>query len=71
MGGGGGGWVGGGGGEGGVGISYDQAGSSGDVASYLGVDMSGSNPGEYTMEVAVKDRQNGREVSKTTVFKIE
>jgi hypothetical protein len=52
-------------------ISYEQMGSSADVVSYLGVDLSGSEPGEYAIEVAVTDSRSGREVSKRTVFKVE
>ena len=52
-------------------ISYDQTGSVEDVASYLAVDLAGSDSGEYVMEVVVTDRVSSETTSRTTSFKIE
>ncbi len=52
-------------------VSYDQAGSIEDVASYLAVDLAGSDSGEYVIKVAVTDRVSNETTNRTTSFKIE
>lgn len=54
-----------------IAISYDQTGDANNVVNYLALDLSGSEPGEYVIEVAAIDRRDGQKVTKTTSFKLE
>lgn len=54
-----------------IAISYDQTGDADNVVNYLALDLSGSEPGEYIIEVAAIDRRDGKKVTKTATFKIE
>ncbi len=54
-----------------IAISYDQTGDADNVVNYLALDLSGSEPGEYVIEVAAIDRKDGQKVTKTASFKIE
>ena len=54
-----------------IAISYDQTGDADNVVNYLALDLSGSEPGEYVIEVAAMDRKDGQKVTKTASFKIE
>lgn len=54
-----------------IAISYDQTGDADNVVNYLALDLSGSEPGEYVIEVAATDRKDGQKVTKTASFKIE
>lgn len=54
-----------------IAISYDQTGDADNVVNYLALDLSGSEPGEYVIEVAATDRRDGQKVTKTATFKIE
>ncbi|MDE2800563.1 MAG: tetratricopeptide repeat protein [Gemmatimonadota bacterium] len=54
-----------------IAISYDQTGDADNVVNYLALDLSGSEPGEYVIEVAAIDRRDGQKVTKAASFKIE
>ena len=54
-----------------IAISYDQTGDADNVVNYLALDLSGSEPGEYVIEVAAIDRKDGQKVTKAATFKIE
>ncbi|MCY3680758.1 MAG: tetratricopeptide repeat protein [Gemmatimonadetes bacterium] len=54
-----------------IAISYDQTGDADNVVNYLALDLSGSEPGEYVIEVAAMDRKDGQKVTKTASFKLE
>ena len=54
-----------------IAISYDQTGDADNVVNYLALDLSGSEPGEYVIEVAAIDRRDGQKVTKTASFKLE
>ena len=54
-----------------IAISYDQTGDADNVVNYLALDLSGSEPGEYVIEVAATDRRDGQKAIKTATFKIE
>ena len=54
-----------------IAISYDQTGDADNVVNYLALDLSGSEPGEYVIEVAAMDRIDGQKVTKAATFKLE
>ena len=54
-----------------IAISYDQTGDADNVVNYLALDLSGSEPGEYVIEVAAMDRRDGQKVTKAATFKLE
>ena len=54
-----------------IAISYDQTGDASNVVNYLALDLSGSEPGEYIIEVAAMDHRDGQKVTKTTNFKLQ
>ncbi len=54
-----------------IAISYDQTGDASNVVNYLALDLSGSEPGEYIIEVAAMDHRDGQKVTKTTSFKLQ
>ncbi len=54
-----------------IAISYDQTGDADNVVNYLALDLSGSEPGEYIIEVAAIDRRDGQKVTKAATFKLE
>ena len=54
-----------------IAISYDQTGDADNVVNYLALDLSGSEPGEYVIEVAAMDRKDGQKVTKAATFKLE
>ena len=54
-----------------IAISYDQTGDADNVVNYLALDLSGSEPGEYVIEVAAIDRRDGQKVTKAATFKLE
>ncbi len=58
-------------GNGQIAIAYDQTGDADDVVNYLAIDMVGSEPGEYVIEVAATDRRSGQRATKTATFQLE